>query len=194
MGQQATPEMLSFFEDGLHAFSYDHEATSFEIAGKTVGLTDPDLMREFIFPTGERVPFEEIPDHPLYIADSRLITTELFSTWLKEHCGGEEFSSTKQVIHEVAEALTGETLDDVLEATNIVTLWGPSAGLLRPGHVVLHTEGNCACLGVFPDGDFIREEDFDSGYAEYGFHNVYNSNQRISLLAGIGHMATLSVQ
>lgn len=68
---------------------------------------------------------------------------------------------------------------------------GFSAGRRELGGIGVQVMGNCACMGPEVEGVFINDQ-FEHGFAEYGFHNADYSWQRASLCAGMGHMALLA--
>lgn len=189
---EQTPEFLEYLEDGLHQFSYDHDARLFTIAGKEILVTDELLLREFSFPSGDTTPLSDLPNHPVYYGYYGLpLMTKKFSDWVRVHVSEKEIFSTKMVIHEVAEQMTGIDLDHPPTGPNIESIFGAEVFLQRAGHLTFQTIGNCACMGIEVSSHLVPEQEFDSGYGEYGFHNVYEPSQKISLLAGLGHMATL---
>lgn len=67
---------------------------------------------------------------------------------------------------------------------------GFGAKLIQEG-VCLHVPGTCACLGPDPSGKMIKGQ-FEYGFAEYGLHNADTRIQRVSLYAGLGHLAFLA--
>lgn len=56
-------------------------------------------------------------------------------------------------------------------------------------HVSLTVLGNCACLYASVSG-FIGEHDWDSKFTNYEMHNVDTPVQTVSILAGLGHLAS----
>lgn len=55
-------------------------------------------------------------------------------------------------------------------------------------HLSLTVLGNCACMYASVSG-FIGEHDWDSKFTNYELHNVDTPVQRVSILAGLGHLA-----
>jgi hypothetical protein len=55
-----------------------------------------------------------------------------------------------------------------------------------PGDVILNTVGNCACFGPDFTAMFTQATERVS---EYTFHNVDRVEQKVSLMAGLGHIA-----
>ncbi len=54
------------------------------------------------------------------------------------------------------------------------------------GDAILTTVGACACLGPDFSAMFTHSE---AGIAEYTYHNIDRPEQRLSLMAGLGHIA-----
>jgi hypothetical protein len=56
----------------------------------------------------------------------------------------------------------------------------------------LQVFGNCACMGPEWPGDLIHG--VENEFAEYHLHNADTQAQRVSLYAGLGHLASLAAQ
>lgn len=173
-------------------FYYDLTRKVFNIGSRTVELVADNLVKELSFPTGGSVNKSEIPHHPVhlsYIGDP--IATPMLFDWLKaDNFGKEERLAVRQVMHDVYEEIEGEKLERNPDWNDISRGFGVSN--VRGGHVSLVTLGDDSSLGVALEGLLIDQHDWDSHYAEYEFHNVNLAPQRISLLAGLGHLARLA--
>jgi hypothetical protein len=63
---------------------------------------------------------------------------------------------------------------------------------MESGGLHVQTLGNCACLGLAADGVMVRG--LQEGYGEYELHNADTTAQRVSLYAGLGHLAHMAMQ
>jgi hypothetical protein len=190
MAEHNIPMMLKLYDDdlGMYTLLFDRDTSSFSIGGRDISIDSPELFSETLFPTGTSISFEELLDSPAYIGiRGNPIATPKFFNWLQEYCNKEDLEQTRQTIINVYEELRGISLDKVLDTHEV--LYGFSANLLRPGHLNLTTLGSYACLEVSVYGVFIDNHEWDTGFAEYEFHNIDMPAQRISLLAGMGHLA-----
>ncbi len=73
------------------------------------------------------------------------------------------------------------------------SLTGFSMSMIRDEHphFNLTTNGNCACYGVEPD-TMIGVRYWSEKIAAIKFHNADMESQKVSLLAGLGHLACLA--
>jgi hypothetical protein len=187
----AEQKLLEIFEDsefGMHPMSYDVDARAFTIGGKVVPLTSPDLVLETHSPSGIEVVHNEIMEVPVHVGlFGNPFATPKFYRWLQESCRKDDLESARRVMMTVFEEVHGVQLGKIQDSPD--NLFGFGVGFLRPGHLTLNTIGNCACLGVSVDGHIVSYREWDTGFAEYEFHNIDMPAQRISLLAGMGHLA-----
>lgn len=187
------PQMLREFGTEIYPYTYDHASTTFVIGAKEIRLSDGRLINELQSPSGEPVSLEEMPRHPVHIGlFGHPLTTPMLYSWLQTSCSEKALTATKRVIQEVSEDIMSSQMSEGVQFEGGKGPYGISAGFLRPGHLRLQTIGSCACLGVSIDGYMVDYEEWDTGYAEYEFHNIDRDEQRISLLAGLGHIASLS--
>lgn len=172
---------------------YERDDRAFSIGGVAVPLSSVNLVRESYAPSGASAPYDQIPKFPLHLdLFGNPFATPKFYNWLQRSCGKSEFKGAREVMLDVFERLIGDEIVPALDLDKDDRLFSFSAGFLRPGHLNLSTIGNCACLGVKVDGHIIDYEEWDTGFAEYEFHNIDFEEQRISLLAGIGHLARIA--
>lgn len=117
-----------------------------------------------------------------------MFATPKFFDWLTTSDGKQAVSEVPEVTHRVFNLV----YEKQVRIRGKDLLHGFGSAFLREGHVTLSTIGSCACLGVAVDGHLVSYREWGSKYAEYEFHNIDFPAQKISLLAGLGHLAHLS--
>lgn len=184
------PEIMTVAEFGLRELIYDQKRKMFSIGGEDHDVVSHDLYRNLLFPTGSQPPDEELPRKAVLLNDfGNPITTPRFFRWLTTGNRVGIFHETSDVMRDVFEKLQGEKLKGKLHER--MDPFGFSCSFIREGHMTLSVLGNCACLGTNPDGHFVDWREWETGFAEYEFHNIDMPHQRISLLAGLGHLALI---
>lgn len=187
------PELFKHYDDiELYSFSYDHANLQFNIAGQNIGVVSPDLARELFYPSGETQPVSRLGHEPVWLHIGSPLATPIFNSWLREHFDSSQSADTHRVMLEVFEEVHGMKVGAINNKPD--RLFGFSAAQTRPGHLELSVLGNCACLGVCVDGHVVDYHEWDTGYAQYEFHNIDFDAQRVSLLAGIGHLANKAIR
>lgn len=191
MAERRLPELFIGGDITMHPLHYNLDERTFVIGGKTIPLDSSDLVRETYDPSGEEVAGEALLATAVGIGIwGNPLTTPKFYDWLQEGCTQNDLENARVAMHGVFEVRRGMKVKRELGTND--SLWGFSAGFLRPGHLNLSTIGNCACLGVKVDGHIVDSDEWDTGFAEYEFHNTDYDFQRISLMAGLGHLARLA--
>ena len=190
------PEVLRYLDGegfGAQSFYYDHSGRQFLVGGTSFQVTGPETMQELLFPGGVQLTLDEVPKHPVVINNTaHPIATPRMFTWLTSTDIETAFEDTKTVMREVFADIQNIEID----ATNQegLSVWNFGAHFIREGHVRLQVIGDCACLGTIPDGGIVDSDDWETGYVEYGLHNIDMPAQYISLFAGLGHLASLALQ
>jgi hypothetical protein len=183
------PYAIQHSEPELVQLTYDHEQEAFFTGSIEHALDSSELLDALLWPSGSVVPTENIADLPVLLdVFAHPITTPKLFTWLKEKGGPKLFQETSDVMRDVFSKLQDIQLEK--RHHKKMSPFGFSCEFIREGHVTLSVLGNCACLGTNPDGHTIDWYDWESGFAELEFHNIDMPEQRISLLAGLGHLAT----
>lgn len=150
-----------------------------------IDVQDPD----FEFPDG--IDVEEMLDHPLLVGISlaTIITGPSFAEYIAQNRG----KITKEIpviIKEAFEIVNGQLTQ--IETDGFRGHLGFDANINIEGNLTLQTLGDCACLGVDPNGQFILEGT-ENGFSTYGLHNNDALTQTVSLYAGLGHIAHLAL-
>jgi hypothetical protein len=184
------PELFSYPDITLKPFYYVHDHRQFSIGGFGYPVSDSDTYHQLLDSESVGVPATDVAEHPVALDIwAHPITTPRFYAWLRDHNMADYFAETKQVIADVFNE-TSETVTKVKPNKKSFSHIEIACGLMREGHVILQTIGNCACLGPKVDGNTVDQDEWATGYAEYETHNVDSSAQYISLMAGLGHLAT----
>ena len=188
MAEYKLPEMFEEIDLDLHPMSFDVNVQAFTIGGNVIPLDSPNLVLETYSPSGVEAFKNEIINEPVHLGVfGNPLTTPKFSIWLQQNCTKDDLESARRAMMTVFEILQDFRLGKIQD--NPDSIFGFGIGFLRPGHLRLNTIGNCACLGVSVDGHTVSSDEWDTGFAEYEFHNIDMPAQRISLLAGLGHLA-----
>lgn len=189
------PPLLNELGDEFkfYPFHYEHESRSFRFGSKALSINDSELSNELWSPSTKPVYGEEVLKHHLLIGPlGDPVSTPRFHDWFEKNTNEKVLLSTAQVIFDVFADTVGIELHERPTTARGVSAFGAEANAIRPGQPNLQTIGNCACTGPEIFGNMFAEEDWEYGFAEYGFHNIDRDEQRISLLAGLGHLAYLS--
>ena len=170
-------------------FSYDHTTKLFTSGDTT--YTPPELPLGFGDLAADHE-VNEVPDTALVHGILRIVMLPKMYDWLQENASTELFTQASEIMHDVFTGLEPRMLGKVA-THDPYSHWGFNVARLRPEHphIVLTTLGDCACFGVEIDGIF-GEHTWDQKVAEFGYHNVDYNPQKVSLLAGIGHIAHLA--
>ena len=183
---ESTLELLAISRS--QPFSYNHDTELFQFGDESVAVGDiptwgtPHQMGEDITTDEVRAFIETTPFVYSFVRPIGLPrSVEFFDNgWTAE-----------------IEQETNEVMADVLVANSdrydaddrkklLAQRSFASLRRTQPGDVILHVAGNCACLGP----DFTAHFCFpDEGIMEYTFHNIDQHEQKLSLMAGLGHVA-----
>lgn len=171
-------------------FAYDAEAKAFLVNEQPITLSsvseNPGLFAEAVLDGIQTVQVTDLGS--MNFTEMTMLSTPRFFDWLMTSEGRQAVRDVPEVTHQ---AFNLEH-DRKLEFRGKDLLHGFGAAYLREGHVTLSTVGSCACLGVVVDGHMVNYSEWGNKYAEYEFHNIDFPAQKISLLAGLGHLAFLS--
>jgi hypothetical protein len=181
-------------ESDLYAFYYDRDDQTFRINDLIVPLAgfdpyefDPDLYDLKL----EKVKIEDIHDHPALLPDAgSVIAGPRLHEWSREHP-----YSLDEVALVMREAFSSLRNDDLIDAMDESSLGqhGFSVYNRDDGGLSLQVAGDRACLN--PELNGLRIEDrFEHGFAEYELLNAFLPEQRASLYAGLGHLASLAAE
>ena len=185
------PEILTSTAVDLRELTFDQNRAVFTIGSVKHELLSADIYHNLLFPAGTPIAANDIISVPVVLNDfGGPITTPKLFTWLAQENMSGVFQETADIMREVYGLVQGEKLKGKLHKK--MDPYGFSCGLIRNGHVTLSVLGSCACLGTNPYGNFVDGNEWETGFVEYEFHNIDAPVQRISLLAGIGHLALLS--
>ena len=180
---------------------------------------NPPLLFSYSAETGDflvgerRVPFADYPDHEPPMPDAitpeaaeelvkgsalllgffgRLYQTPRLTAWLLSMGDGPE--------RQVQTAVTDVMIDVYTEVSGQKPYkssgddpWSFNLSFVRAGHPQLSVLGNCACMGVSPDGLIFGRDSWDEGFAEYQQHNIDTDAQNIAIMAGAGTLASLAL-
>lgn len=168
------------------AFSYDHEHGLFHHGSRA--------SRPAELPLGwgdlsDRGTSDNVPDVALVHGVNYPIMLPKMYDRLSSNGTQELLDETCEVMFDVFDTLgTGLSIGSKNEGSYGHTGFG--AGFLSDEHPhpTLQVFGNCACLSVDMYGAF-REDRWEEKVAEFTYHNIDLDAQRISLLAGLGHLA-----
>lgn len=177
----------------LQPFLYDHESKSFLIGKdkQTLAVTDFDPYTYNDYGREEQAirEIEELTQHPalLQIVSGPIVTPRLHG-WVQE-AQNEFAEQTVRLMHDVYSMFYEEPIP--FETGGGFMSF--EAGVRQDGAIGLQVLGNCACFGPkYSTGMF--EEGVEHGFAEYELHNADSQAQRISLYAGLGHLAKLAAE
>ncbi|MGH7237002.1 MAG: hypothetical protein ACREGF_00515 [Candidatus Saccharimonadales bacterium] len=184
------PEIFEYVDPEFRAFTYDSGQRNFSVGGETLALDSPDLEHDLLFPPGKPITAAELLNVPtVFDVSGHPITTPKLFSWLSRPDASGYFQQTADVMRDAFSELDNIKLNT--RQHKAIKLMGFSCSFLREGHVTLTVLGSCACLGTDPLGDLVDSHDWDTGFVEMAFHNADTPTQYISLLAGLGHLATL---
>lgn len=178
------------------AVSYDADNKLFTLGEQKFDIHDEAAMAKFpdVSMNTMNVPIN--PEQQSLGAlrlNRTLIATPLFQKWLQENSYREKKPEVEEIILDVFTSINHRASKQDLEKCKGASFMGFSMNMLRPEplHLTFTTMGNCACLGAEIDGR-LGQRIWEFGYAQYGWHNIDYPAQRVSLLAGIGHIASLA--
>lgn len=170
-------------------FSYDHDEREFHF-GNQVKSIDEIPLYGTPHEAGEGMTAADIEvllgTTPFVYNYTHPISFPLASDFF-EHGWSDE------IAHEVHEIMADVFFDhsDAFKASEHERLKSlrsfSSLRRTNPGDVILSTLGNCACLG--PDYTSSHSRFLDAGIMEYTLHNTDRLDQKLSLMAGLGHVA-----
>jgi hypothetical protein len=188
------PPMLEEMDLELRTLAYEPDARQFIIGDVVAGLGDLGKLSDLI--DVDNLPEATKPDFSYPVLLSLFgspVTAPAFFTWV---------SSVNQGVLDDAADVIGDAFGHMMQqnirktsgSQPLLTPYHPLVGLSRQGHARLQTVGNCAGMSVIIHGTIVDIEEWGSGFAEYEFSNIDHLAQRISLLAGLGYMASLTVK
>lgn len=185
-------ELLS----GLLLFNFHFDEGYFVAAGKEIATTDfdPFLFNSHKLEIADEgvKSLDELAEHALLITyDGRLIGGSRLHDWARQH--------TSELVEELPKLMHQTFLAAFDDPASIPFLRdegghrGFRAGARQDnGGVSLQVFGECACLNPSQSGYFTGFEGVEKGFAEYELHNTELLAQRISLYAGLGHLAKMA--
>lgn len=172
----------------VQPFSYVHESRDFHFGDEVVAVTDipehgsphkggGDLTNEDVRKLLQTTPYVYSYAHPISFPSSRDFIEQGWTDGIVQE--------TRDVMADVF--LENSEAFDVTERERLMKL--RSFDLVRrtnPYDVIVNTLGACACLG--PDYTTHHSND-ELGIMEHTFHNMDRFEQRLSVMAGLGHVA-----
>lgn len=198
------PEILGLEDVDVEPFYYDADLLRFIVGNRQFNLEDvkaSDLLPESRLNEqhvgvieGFELPIRPITDFGVAVSFSGFLgTPRLFDA-----CDtGQKIADLRREVVEVMHSAFDVVMqirrndDYVLPKSflNPDSLFGFDFGYYRPGHPSFNVMGNCACLGVIPEGFILDDMDREKGFMEFDLHNIDFDFQEIALLAGLGHMS-----
>lgn len=175
----------------IGSFYFDAESGTFVIDGLGIAASQFNVRTRLALPmvSDRRIDFWQ--QGGLITIINSVILTPRTSEWIQRQGPKSDFNGVVEVMKEVYETCRGRLTD---ERSPYDKVFGFSSTMIRDGHVRLSVAGNCACATPEIDGTFVEMSEWESGFTEYGLHNVDAPSQHTSLLAGLGHLAFSSAE
>lgn len=188
--REYSDETFQEFGTGLVAFEYDIEYEHFKIGDRHVAQENFDPFK-YIPELGDKekqLTPDEMPEHPLMLYPiTGPIGSPILHSWVRQN--PEQVLEVRELIHKVFVSFYDN--DEEIELGEAVGAWGFESHVTEDGGVHLQTLGDCACMGLTPHSHVI-EGRLENDFGQYDYHNTDSQAQRVSLLAGLGHIARLA--
>lgn len=176
-------------------FSYNAEAGEFLIGESRVLLADypdhePTMVADAITPETA----EELAKGSALLLGffGRLYQTPRMTAWLQS-MGDRPERQVRATVTDVMVDVYAKVSGQELYRPHGDDPWSFNLRFIRDGHPELSVLGNCACMGVSPDGLIFGRDSWGEGFAEYQQHNVDTDAQNIAIMAGAGTLASLAL-
>lgn len=172
-------------------FEYDSERGVFLVSEREVTPAELADLEGRELAAAETLMDEELDDvlqYPVAHTSTHPLMLPKLHQWLNTNCDNRTlFDETREVMRAVFVALRPDM--DYVDSNpgGFIGFNVQRVGGEYP-HLLFQTLGNCACMGVEALGPFGRRF-WSGGVAYFTNHNVDTHAQRVSLLAGLGHIA-----
>lgn len=168
-------------------FSYDHDAKEFHFGNEKIPPSEmqffgsahtggENLTANNVRKMVESTPFVHNYVHPIGLP----LASEFFEEGWTDEIASETKEIMADVFMEYTKQFKASEREQLLSIRSFDTVCRKGSG-----DVILSTLGSCACLGP----DYTSHYVLDDGAKEYTYHNIDLPSQRLSLLAGLGHIA-----
>jgi hypothetical protein len=202
MAEKKLPEHFQFWQErggipdyvDLLPFKYEYESSSFRVGSAAIDIHDFDPYTFNSYQLnirGEGIQLPEIFDHAVLLPNMGApITTPVLYEWT--HKNPNQLPGATAVMKEVFASFLSNPDELPLQDEDGFGFMGFNAHLQENEGLRLQVFGNCACMGPEWPGDLIHG--VENEFAEYHLHNADTQAQRVSLYAGLGHLASLAAQ
>lgn len=177
---------------GIQPFSYVHEERVFQVGQTCIPVMEFDPYEyapdDFgVDDTG--IDVADIFKHPALIPSfGGVLGSPSFHDFVRSN--PQDVNDTHQVMREVF-TMFGQVDEGVDKDESSDYHLGFAANVNTDGDLRLQVFGDCACLT--PDLYSLYIDDkYEAGFAQYELHNTPGPEQRASLYAGFGHLASLA--
>lgn len=178
---------------GIKRFSYDHAFREFTLGERTLDIysavENPRMLGLF----NEDAIAKEEP--MLTFAHMNPLSMPGMYRWINEKFTPEVSQQTTEVMMDVYSALSPNVpSDEIRRMVGRGSMGFTADKYPNHGHLNLTVMGLCACLGVDQMSTLTSSQDWVAGYASYRGHNLDWPKQKVSIYAGLAHVAFLAEQ
>ena len=167
-------------------FSYSHEDRIFTVGTRKVSSDEAKENYRTLYPQEN-----DAPASAKTALANTLVSFVMYPRmydWLHNNLDTALMDETTEVMIDAFADIRKDTDRKHLQPDT--GLFGFSMNRIRGEHphIVLSVLGRCACMGVSVNG-MIGQSEWDTKFAAFDMHNIDTIEQRLSVLAGLGHLA-----
>ncbi len=167
-------------------FSYDHANQAFRVGTREVSIEHAKENHRILFPQeGDSAAADGVNMATTIMG---FVMYPRMYDWLHTHLDTALMDDTVDVMKSVYVELRTDIPRAHLQRDTGVFGFSAYRPSEKHPHIGLSVLGHCACMNVSADG-MIGQYEWDTKFASFRMHNIDTPEQRVSILAGLGHMA-----